>query len=119
MEKLRVDFAEDDGEPRTLNQDTGDRGPRTGDRGPTTVKLPIEDTIDLHAFAPRDVVSVVEEYVTAAHAAGLREVRLIHGRGKGIQRGLVQRALDRHPLVVEFWDAPESHLGATVARLAS
>ena len=48
---------------------------------------------------------------------GLREVRLIHGRGKGVQRGIVQQALERHPLVVEFWDAPESHLGATVARL--
>jgi DNA-nicking Smr family endonuclease len=84
-----------------------------------TVKIPIEDSLDLHAFAPRDVASVVEEYVTAAHEAGLREVRVIHGRGKGIQRGLVQQVLERHPLVVEFWDAPESHLGATVARLAS
>jgi DNA-nicking Smr family endonuclease len=82
------------------------------------MKLPIEDSIDLHAFAPRDIRSVVEEYVTAAHAAGFREVRLIHGRGKGIQRAIVQQTLDRHPLVVEFWDAPESHLGATVARLA-
>jgi dsDNA-specific endonuclease/ATPase MutS2 len=73
--------------------------------------------LDLHAFAPRDVTSVVEEYVNAAHAAGLREVRLIHGRGKGVQRGLVQATLDRHPLVVEFYDAPDAHLGATVARL--
>ena len=82
-----------------------------------THRVPIEDSIDLHAFAPRDIKSVVEEYVTAAHEAGLREVRLIHGRGKGIQRGIVQQALDRHPLVEEFWDAAESHLGATVARL--
>ena len=81
------------------------------------MRVPIEDSIDLHTFSPRDVVSVVDEYVTAAHAAGFREVRLIHGRGKGIQRGIVQQALDRHPLVAEFWDAPESHLGATVARL--
>jgi DNA-nicking Smr family endonuclease len=81
------------------------------------MRIPIEDSIDLHAFAPRDVASVVEEYVNAAHEAGLREVRLIHGRGKGVQRGMVQQVLDRHPLVVEFWDASESHLGATVARL--
>jgi DNA-nicking Smr family endonuclease len=81
------------------------------------MRVPIEDSIDLHTFAPRDVASVVEEYVIAAHAAGLREVRLIHGRGKGVQRGIVQEVLDRHPLVAEFWDAPESHLGATVARL--
>jgi DNA-nicking Smr family endonuclease len=55
-----------------------------------THRVPIEDSLDLHTFAPRDIKSVVEEYVTAAHAAGLREVRLIHGRGKGIQRGIVQ-----------------------------
>ena len=79
--------------------------------------VPIEGTLDLHAFAPRDIESVVEEYVQAAHEAGLAEIRLIHGRGKGIQRGIVQQALERHPLVEEFWDAPESHLGATVARL--
>ena len=83
------------------------------------MKVPIEDSIDLHTFEPRDVASVVEEYVTAAHEAGFREVRLIHGRGKGVQRGIVQQTLDRHPLVAEFWDAPETHLGATIARLRS
>jgi DNA-nicking Smr family endonuclease len=82
-----------------------------------TSRVPIEHSLDLHTFAPRDITSVVEEYVNAAHEAGLREVRLIHGRGRGIQRGIVQNALEKHPLVVEFWDAPESHLGATVARL--
>ncbi|MBI4246773.1 MAG: Smr/MutS family protein, partial [Candidatus Rokubacteria bacterium] len=45
------------------------------------VPIPIEDALDLHAFAPRDVRSVVEEYLVAAHARGFREVRLIHGRG--------------------------------------
>jgi DNA-nicking Smr family endonuclease len=79
--------------------------------------VPIEASLDLHAFAPRDIPSVVDEYVAAAHAAGLREVRLIHGRGTGVQRGIVQRTLERHPLVAEFWDATETHLGATVARL--
>jgi DNA-nicking Smr family endonuclease len=82
-----------------------------------THRVPIEGTLDLHAFEPRDVKSVVEEYVNAAHEAGLREIRLIHGRGKGVQRGIVQQALERHPLVEEFWDAPDTHLGATVARL--
>ena len=82
-----------------------------------TKHIPIEDVLDLHTFNPRDIKSVVEEYVAAAWERGLREVRLIHGRGRGIQRGIVQQALERHPLVVEFWDAPESHLGATVARL--
>jgi DNA-nicking Smr family endonuclease len=82
-----------------------------------THRVPIEDALDLHPFAPRDIKSVVDEYVTAAHAAGFREVRLIHGRGKGVQRGIVQQALERHELVEAFWDAPESHLGATVAQL--
>ena len=81
--------------------------------------VPIEAEIDLHAFAPRDIASVVDEYVTAAAAAGFEEVRLIHGRGKGIQRGFVQSALERHPLVVEFWDDTAAHLGATFARLKS
>jgi DNA-nicking Smr family endonuclease len=80
-------------------------------------RVPIEDSIDLHTFAPRDIPSIVDEYVTAAHETGLRLVRLIHGRGIGVQRGIVQNTLDEHPLVAEFWDAPESHLGATVARL--
>jgi DNA-nicking Smr family endonuclease len=82
-----------------------------------THRVPIEDSLDLHAFAPRDVKSVVEEFVTAAHERGRREIRLIHGRGKGIQRGIVHQALERHPLVAEFWDAPDTLLGATVARL--
>jgi len=82
-----------------------------------TRQVPIEDALDLHTFNPRDIKSVVEEYVNAAWERGLREVRLIHGRGRGVQRGIVQQALERHPLVIEFWDAPETHLGATVARL--
>jgi len=81
------------------------------------VRVPIEDAIDLHSFAPRDVVSVVEDYLEAAAAAGFTEVRLIHGRGKGVQRADIHRRLRGHPLVDRFWDAPESHLGATVVRL--
>jgi dsDNA-specific endonuclease/ATPase MutS2 len=83
-----------------------------------TVRVPITHEIDLHAFAPRDIPSLVAEYVDAAAAAGFAEVRLIHGRGRGVQRGIVQQALDRHARVVEFWDDPASHLGATIARLS-
>ena len=79
--------------------------------------VPIEDTLDLHPFAPRDVPSVVDAYLEAAHEAGLREVRLVHGRGVGVQRGVVQRLLRSHALVESYWDAPDAHLGATVARL--
>jgi dsDNA-specific endonuclease/ATPase MutS2 len=81
------------------------------------VRIPIEDELDLHAFAPRDIAGVVADYVEAAVEAGLREVRLVHGRGRGVQRGIVQAALERHPLVREFWDDTASHLGATIARL--
>lgn len=89
------------------------------DDEPAPVRIPIEHEIDLHAFAPRDVASVVGEFVTAAADAGLREVRLVHGRGHGVQRGLVQAALERHPRVAEFWDDPRAHLGATIARLTA
>ncbi|MGE3274474.1 MAG: Smr/MutS family protein [Vicinamibacterales bacterium] len=81
------------------------------------VQVPIEAAIDLHPFQPRDVVSVVEAYLEAAVEAGFREVRLIHGRGKGVQRAAVQRLLRGHPDVIDFHDAAESHLGATVVRL--
>jgi DNA-nicking Smr family endonuclease len=87
------------------------------DRDESAVRIPIESDIDLHAFHPRDIPSVVDDYVTAAYEAGLREVRLIHGRGKGVQRGIVQQRLERHPLVRAFHDASDAHLGATVAVL--
>ncbi len=80
-------------------------------------ELPIDGLLDLHAFAPRDVRSVVEEYVEAAHARGLTEIRIVHGRGRGVQRGIVQATLERHPLVAEFRDDTDSHLGATIVRL--
>jgi dsDNA-specific endonuclease/ATPase MutS2 len=81
------------------------------------IRIPIEYELDLHAFAARDVAAVVTDYVSAASKAGLREVRLVHGRGRGVQRGIVQSALERHPQVSEFWDDQAAHLGATIARL--
>lgn len=81
------------------------------------VHVPIEDSIDLHAFQPKDIVAVVEDYLEAAQDAGFDVVRLIHGRGKGVQRAAIQRLLRASHRVAEFWDAPEAHLGATVVRL--
>ena len=81
------------------------------------VRVPIEDAIDLHSFAPREVISVVDEYLHAAREAGYTEVRLIHGRGKGVQRADIQRLLRSHALVDAYRDAPDSHLGATLVRL--
>lgn len=82
-------------------------------------EVPITPELDLHFFAPKDIRSVVEEYITAAADAGLTEVRVVHGRGKGVQRGIVQAALDAHPAVVEFWDDTQSQLGATIVKLVS
>jgi dsDNA-specific endonuclease/ATPase MutS2 len=81
------------------------------------VEVPIGPELDLHSFAPRDIPSVVDAYLAEAAARGLGEVRLVHGRGRGVQRGIVQAVLERHPLVAEFWDDTASHLGATIARL--
>lgn len=81
--------------------------------------LPIEDSLDLHTFAPRDITGVVAEYLAECARRGIREVRLIHGRGTGAQRALVRSLLARHPLVGEFADAPPERggWGATVVRL--
>jgi DNA-nicking Smr family endonuclease len=83
------------------------------------VHVPIEDAFDLHPFAPRDVPSVVDEYLREAQARGFAEVRLIHGRGIGVQRAIVQSLLARHPLVAGYADAPEARggRGATLVRL--
>jgi DNA-nicking Smr family endonuclease len=86
---------------------------------PDDVVLPIEDALDLHAFAPRDVKDVVASYLEAAHESGLREVRIIHGRGIGFQREAVRELLARHPRVASFADAPPDRggWGATVVLL--
>ena len=81
------------------------------------VVVPIGPELDLHSFRPRETGSVVEEFVHGAAAAGLTRVRIVHGRGTGIQRGIVQATLERHPLVRTFWDDPDAQLGATVAEL--
>jgi dsDNA-specific endonuclease/ATPase MutS2 len=85
------------------------KAPPPADDEPAVV--PIEDSIDLHGFQPRDIPSVVEEYLIEAHQRGFVEVRIIHGRGKGVQRRVVQSLLARHPLVASFRDAPASRGG--------
>jgi dsDNA-specific endonuclease/ATPase MutS2 len=87
---------------------------------PEEVRLPVEDHIDLHSFRPRDVRSVVESYLDEAIEAGFREVRLIHGRGIGVQREIVRSLLTKHPAVESFADAPPGRggWGATIVRLA-
>jgi len=83
------------------------------------VVLPVEDSIDLHAFSPREIPSVVEEYLEQCRRAGIYEVRIIHGKGKGIQRQIVRSLLEKSPLVLSFKEAPPESggWGATVALL--
>jgi len=83
------------------------------------VVVPIEDWLDLHAFAPRDIPAVVTEYLEACARRGFGEVRLIHGRGTGTQRAIVRSLLSTHPLVLDFGDAPPERggWGATVVHL--
>ena len=70
------------------------------------LELAIEDVLDLHSFLPRDVPNLVRDYLDAAHEAGLRQLRIIHGRGRGVQRETVRTLLERDPRVVDFGDAP-------------
>lgn len=83
------------------------------------VVVPIEDSLDLHAFAPQDIPAVVNEYLEECARRGFREVRLIHGRGTGTQRAIIRSLLERHPRALEFGDAPPDRggWGATVVRL--
>jgi len=70
-------------------------------------EIPIEDSIDLHTFQPREIQVVVEEYLYQAVQRGFREVRIIHGRGIGVQREIVRSILERHPDVDGFRDAAD------------
>jgi DNA-nicking Smr family endonuclease len=79
--------------------------------------IAIDDSFDLHSFRPEDVASAVEEYLREARAKGFREVRLIHGKGKGVRRAEVRRLLDIRTDIAEFFDAPPQRggTGATIA----
>jgi dsDNA-specific endonuclease/ATPase MutS2 len=83
------------------------------------VRIPITDVFDLHTVAPRDVRFVVEEYLSEAHRLGLKALRIIHGRGIGVQREIVRSVLAKTPFVAEYRDAPmeAGGWGATVVTL--
>jgi len=101
------------------NPDTGRPQAESPDTSDEPAEIAIEDSIDLHGFQPRDIPSVVESYLEAAFERGLRELRLIHGRGIGFQRMRVRQVLESHPLVERFADAPAQRggWGATVVWL--
>jgi dsDNA-specific endonuclease/ATPase MutS2 len=83
------------------------------------IRIPITDVFDLHSVPARDAEPVVEAYLEEAHAAGMRYVRIIHGRGIGVQREMVRRVLSRTPFVKSFGDAPAEAggWGATIVTL--
>ena len=83
------------------------------------VELPIEDVLELHAFAPRDTGNAVQAYLEAVCERGFEQVRIIHGRGIGFQRERVRAILSQSPLVSHFIDAPPEAggWGATVVTL--
>jgi DNA-nicking Smr family endonuclease len=83
------------------------------------VVLPIEDSLDLHTFSPKEIVPVVEEYLHQCQLQEFREVRIIHGRGTGTQRNIVRSLLAKHQGVAEFKDAPPESggWGATMVTL--
>jgi dsDNA-specific endonuclease/ATPase MutS2 len=84
------------------------------------VRIPVTDVFDLHSVPPRDVSAVVEEYLTEARRLGFRALRIIHGRGIGVQREAVRSILARTGFVIDFRDAPPEAggWGATVITLA-
>jgi dsDNA-specific endonuclease/ATPase MutS2 len=86
---------------------------------PEPVTIPITDVFDLHTIQPREVKAVVEEYLNEARRAGFRSVRIIHGKGIGVQREMVRSILERTPFVIDWTDAPPEAggLGATIVRL--
>ena len=91
----------------------------TGEPFDEPVSLPIGDVFDLHTVSPKEVELVVEEYLSEAYRLGYKALRIIHGRGLGVQRETVRKVLGRTPLVASFGDAPAEAggWGATVVTL--
>ena len=104
---------------------TPQRGFRPGGKpfptswGLMTVRIPIEDWIDLHTFSPKEIPSLLEEYLLECQKKGFEEVRIIHGKGKGIQMNIVHSFLKKSPLIESFKQAPPEagSWGATIAYL--
>jgi dsDNA-specific endonuclease/ATPase MutS2 len=86
---------------------------------PDPLPIPIEDVLDLHSVSPRDVKAVVEEYLSEANRLGFKALRIIHGRGIGVQREIVRAVLATTPYVTSYGDAPAEAggWGATIVTL--
>lgn len=101
-------------DPADASTDPGDEM-----EDPESVELEITDVLDLHTFPPREVKALVRDYLDLAYEKGLRELRIIHGKGVGVQRQMVRKILERDPRVVEFGDPPgeAGGWGATWVRM--
>ncbi|MBZ5623645.1 MAG: Smr/MutS family protein [Acidobacteriia bacterium] len=86
---------------------------------PEPIRIPITDVFDLHSIPPRDVKEVVEEYLSEAHRLGFKALRIVHGRGIGVQREMVRSILSRTEFVTDFRDAPAEAggWGATIVTI--
>jgi len=86
---------------------------------PEPIRIPVSDVFDLHSVPPRDVEGVVEEYLVEARRLGFKALRIIHGRGIGVQREIVRSVLARTPFITDFRDAPAEAggWGATIVSL--
>ena len=103
---------------KNSNSEDG-RSPSDRNWGDEFVSVPITDVFDLHPFAPRDIKAAIEAYLEEAHALGLTALRIIHGRGIGVQRETVRKVLARTPFVLSYSDAPldAGGWGATIVTL--
>jgi DNA-nicking Smr family endonuclease len=83
------------------------------------IRIPIEDWLDLHTFSPKEIPSLLEEYLSECQKKGFKEVRIIHGKGKGVQRTTVHSLLEKNPLVESYRIAPDDQggWGATLVYL--
>lgn len=100
-----------------MTSDPSDREPDAPEEAfEDALELEITDVLDLHSFPPREVADLVRDWLDAAYEKGFRELRIIHGRGVGVQRQTVRTILERDPRVVDFRDAPGEHggWGATI-----
>jgi len=112
------------GSPGSQHDSTGPDGPG-GPEGvdpagePAPVALPLDGLLDLHAFDPREVGALVPAWIDESHAAGLRHLRIVHGKGTGALRRTVEALLARHPRVTAFAPADEAAggWGATLVTL--
>jgi len=89
----------------------GDRDHAASEQAEEAFVVPIEDVLDLHGFQPRDILHVVDAYLDAAIERGLGEVRLVHGRGKGVQRARIRQMLEGDPRVLRWKEAPPERGG--------